>query len=63
MQPTFVLSQEIEIGVGLIQLLKWIIKDELEMGQVAHLIPQTKSMPKLQVGIGAKESCGGGYFY
>ena len=26
----------IELGVGLIQLLKWIIEDELELGFVAH---------------------------
>ena len=41
----------IELGVGLIQLLKWIIEDELEMGSVAHLIPQTSLCQNCKLGL------------
>ena len=37
------------MGVGLIQLLKWIVEDELGMGQTAHLIPQVNIFQNCQL--------------
>ena len=41
----------IELGVGLIQLLKLIIEDELELGFVAHLVPQTSLCENCKLGL------------
>ena len=41
----------IELGVGLIQLLKWIIEDELELGSVAHLVAQTSLCENWKLGL------------
>ena len=37
------------MGLGLIQLLRWIVEDELGIGQVAHLIPQANLCQNCQL--------------
>ena len=39
----------IEMGLGLVQLLRWIVEDELGIGQVAHLIPQVNLCQNCQL--------------
>ena len=41
----------LEVGAGLIQLLKWIIQDEMELGSVAHLLPHEHLCNNCKLGL------------
>ena len=41
----------LEVGADLIQLLKWNIQDEMELGSVAHLLPQEHLCNNCKLGL------------